>query len=654
LRLVWLLLFAACGRKTIELPALGDAASVVLLQENRELVEAHDLSLPNRRVAADDEDMLTLLLYREPLAALGLSEGALVHHDGEGGRALPDPDRAFAAEISGEWNETLADQSPLFRSFRLAPEPPAQCVARGGCYPAEELDCVRPCPAPAPPQAPRLPPAPMLLPCPAGWAEVDLDGVAICEPRPGQPETASCAAGTHPFLGGACRALTAPCAADGWPVPPPGRTVVWIRAGANGAGTRDDPVGTIDDAIAIAPPGAVLAVAAGRHVADVSLSDRELLGACADSIVEGEIDVAAGAIRALTIEGTMRVSGSLVLEEVATTGVSVDSGGFLDARGIVSSVRADAARITIAGSVLDALVLTAASATVADTLLLGETRAMGGRLVLQGSELRALTSSAGAEVFGEQVVIRGGTGTAILSEGHLTIRRAFIRAGEGNAISSSAGVVVADQILIEGGESGFSVERTNLLVTGSRIRGGTRALSAREGAEIHVDTTIVEDTSDYAFRIDGEVPRPGETYQLEDLELRGTRGGVRVLRPQIGRLSRVSMRELRGPAVYAEGTVDVVVEDLSIEAIVLACDPAASECGAVAGSGGMLDLDRFSISDADAAAVRLSAEAGAELTNGRIVRAPAGIAAFGARDPRGLLRAVIFEEVAAPCAPCGE
>jgi hypothetical protein len=666
-------LACACGTRTIELPELGDAKSLLLLLEDLTRVEAHDLEAPNRRVPAAGAGALTLLLYDESLVSLGLPEGTLVRHDAEDGRPLPVPARAFTGDLSGEWEASLADQSALFRSFRIAPEPPAQCAARSGCYPdAADRHCVRPCPLPAPPEPPLTPRAPVLVPCPAGWAEVDRASVTLCEPRPGEPELPACASGTHPFLGGACRAIGPPCAADGWPSPPSGRPVIWIRAGASGSGTRDDPIGTIAGAIAASARETVLAVAAGRYPEPVPLLDRELLGACASEvIVEGDVTAGAATIRALTIEGALRVSGSLSLEEAAVTGgIDVDPGASLDARAVVSFVRADAgAAVTITGSVLDAPIAAtfmSATATITGTLLAGETLAIGGRLHLAEDELlrrggAALTSSAAAFVSAEQIVVRGsGRGTAIHSSAGLRLQRAALLLGgsEGNAVSSSAGFVVVDRALIEDvKESALSVERTNLLVFGSRIRGVKRALSAREGAEIHVDTSIVEETTDYAFRIDGEVARPGETYQLEDLELFRTQGGARILRPQIGRLTRVAMIELSGPGIFAEGVPNVVVEDLSLDGVTLACAPAAADCGALAASGGTLDVDRFQIMGIGApgaAAVRLTAEAAAMLKNGRILHTPVGIAAFGARDARDLLRAVVFEDVGAPCDPCGE
>jgi hypothetical protein len=696
-------LLTACGRQTIELPDLRDARSVVLLIEAPRRVEAHDFALPNRRVPVDGAGELTLLAYEEGLAAIGLREGSVDAFEGEDARRLPYPDRALRSSVSDDWRATAATESELFRSFRFAPEAPADCLARGGCYPSkDDRACARPCPQPIAPEAPRLPalPLPVLTPCPAGWVEVERS-VTVCEPRFGEPVEPSCPSGGHPFLGGPCRAIGPPCPADGWPVPGAG-TVVWVRAGASGSGTRADPFGTIDAGLAASPPGGVVAIARGRYIENVLLDrGRTLLGACAaDTIVEGAITGADGSLRSLTIEGDVRATGHLVIGESSLrAGLEVAEGAEVDGDTVVVAGSAQAiavapnARVELRGSVIDAQVagsFESATATLADTLVSGELRVAAGRLSLESVELHrgggpALTSSASARIEARDVIVRGsGIGPAFESRAATLILTRTVVAGPmllvenevggtlelahvahfasgyaGNSISSSAGALTARQLLIEGvTESAFSVEETNVLVSASTIRGTGRAVTAREGAVIRVEKSVVEDAVDYAFRIDGPIDGPGEAYRLEDVEVRRAAGGIRLLRDDPGRISRVALVELTGPAIFAEGgsaAPDTRIDNLSITGTRLTCDAAADDCAAVALAGGTIRIDRFRIGDVAGAAIRAAAESSVELSNGVIAGAAVGLAVFGSgRDPRDLLRTITFEDVPSPCAPCGE
>lgn len=683
------------------MPPLEDARSLVLLLEgDAPAAEAHDLSEPNRRVAVEGADELTVLLYDDPLDAMAIDEGTLLPYTGSDGGNLPRPRRAFHRSVrGGEWRELEPEERHLFNGFRLHPVPPSACALRGGCLAhAEDLECVSPCPTPIAPAPPILPPSilPALLPCPSGWSVLERDGISACEPR----HEARCGAGTHPFIGGGCEPVGPPCEMDGWPFERKGRAVFFVREGGSGAGGRFDPFGSIDEAIHASKDGAIIAIAPGRYAESLRvIGGRELIGACAEEVVlEGSIDADGAALRSLAIKGVVRIAGRVELGALEIDGgLEVGERAELDATRIwvTSPERAfslrDGARANVESSGFDApvaLLATAATATITSTLLFGETRLTGGRLSIEASEMlrrggAALVSTAGAVVVGDHLVIRGpgveaavssapaalaltrtrveaeGAGFHVTAASHTTIEDAiFTRAtgaGEDAFLFADVGIVVARRVLVEGAPTAFSAIRSNLLVTASTIRGCGRGVFVQDSAEARVDTSVIEDTTDFAIEVEGAVDRPGDTYQLVDLELRRVGGGVGVTRVQVGRIERVAVSGTRGPglAIGGEASAPVVLaQDLAIEES--RCDGERATCAAIAVAGGAIELRHFALVDLEGTGVHIERDGAAVLTDGRIAQAPIGIASFAIDpDPHALLGSIVFEDVVAPCEPCG-
>src|SRR5688572_30778703 len=144
-------------------------------------------------------------------------------------------------------------------------------------------------PAPiAEPEPPRLDQlkTPMMTPCPAGWREVPPaeSGLpaAVCEPFPSGGGTI-CAIDQAHFPGTeGCARVGSECSSDEWASDlPSDRTVIYVRPGAAGNGTRSAPYGSIAAAIAATADGAVIALAKGAYDEAVAIDKAVTLwGAC--------------------------------------------------------------------------------------------------------------------------------------------------------------------------------------------------------------------------------------------------------------------------------------------------------------------------------------------------------------------------------------
>jgi len=132
------------------------------------------------------------------------------------------------------------------------------------------------------------PPAPAALPdlgCPDGWTTLDVAGTTVCEPW-SLEDGPGCTADEFRFPGdAACAPLGPDCPADGVPTDLPAGPVLHVRAGsAMGDGTLGAPLSTINDALAIAAAGDVIAVHTGTYpeALDLTMSGGiSVVGACA-------------------------------------------------------------------------------------------------------------------------------------------------------------------------------------------------------------------------------------------------------------------------------------------------------------------------------------------------------------------------------------
>ncbi len=186
------------------------------------------------------------------------------------------------------------------------------------------VDALRLPEMPAPPIAPALP---NLLPCPTGWREVTTTaGAVICDPFPATGEPV-CSGNTAFFPGeSGCTRIGSACPASGWaPNLPAATRTLYVRAngGNGGMGTQSNPYGQIDNAIAAATPGTLIALDVGTFADSLILPDGVTLwGACADTHIAGAINLTGGTTRIgnLTVRGKLVVqAGTHTLSDVIVT-----------------------------------------------------------------------------------------------------------------------------------------------------------------------------------------------------------------------------------------------------------------------------------------------------------------------------------------------
>ncbi len=215
--------------------------------------------------------------------------------------------------------------------------------------------------APTAPTAPTLPaePAlPVLGPCPTGWNEESVAGVAACTPP--ASDGVDCAPYEARFVDAAgCRRVGTACPADGFPeLPAEVTSVRYVRAGApaGGIGTRAAPYATIARALVGVTPGATIALGVGTYPEELELpAGVTLWGACAEQVIVGPSTpddtfpgvstIARGVVLKNLTLSTPRVAlwidgGEATVEDVVTRGADatawvVSNGGEVVARRVV-------------------------------------------------------------------------------------------------------------------------------------------------------------------------------------------------------------------------------------------------------------------------------------------------------------------------------
>jgi hypothetical protein len=447
------------------------------------------------------------------------------------------------------------------------------------------LGCAGAAADPGSPAAPAVdPPALVDWSCPRGWdgARVPAEGAAtplVCRPP---AYAATCPDGRMPAIGTTdCAWIGDACPAGDFPTGlPEGERVVYVRAGAGGDGRAPtSPIGSISQAIELAAEGAVVAIAKGEYVENVSVTKRlTLWGACARDVIvrgtergEGVLAVGRGGdatVRNLTVRGDHR-------------GVFVGPGGGLNAIGI-RVVDARGYGILVRGGSASV-----AQALVADTRADADgTRGRGvqsdsaGRLTLTGAYV-ARSREGGAIAFDPRtdlalvdVVVAdtletspgasNGDGLLAMDGARITGARVWIaRSRGGGAVAQGAGssialvdAVVADAVDRDCGEGGCTggvsaqlgsrVELTRTIVENNRAwgvlgsgaksvvtmndvviartrggwgnAGGGWGLALVEGAELRADRAIVSGNRTAGLLADGA----GTTFTARDLVVAGT------------------------------------------------------------------------------------------------------------------------------------
>lgn len=477
------------------------------------------------------------------------------------------------------------------------------------------------------PVEPTAPEAPIWA-CPTGWSEVTIADARACELP---PAVRDCGRGRAHFVGGAgCEDVGSACPSEGDFADGVSDDAIFVRPGADGVGTRASPFGTLDDALAIASDGDVIALSVGAHDAAAQLPDGvRIVGACAartflvgvpdtdfalglgsgrsatieDLTIEGAeiaIGVAGEAtIRGVVIESTVgagiavTATGRATLEEVVVRGVrpAGTSGGmalFVDGGAV------EGTRVILEDAVRSALRVTGGEVTLddvrADAIPFGTLErgagawVTGGEVTLRRVDLRGATNTA-VEVAGGVLRLSDVLATELVEVdppgnfalyardgATLEIDRAFVRGPGWLVHGDDATLAVRDVLLV--GEPGGRLYAEHVgLVSFSSPFTLERALI------VDTDSGVLAH-GPFDFSIDPEDPPPPPadpiTFAIDDLRLVGVGRhvrfgyGVSLDLPFVGRVARVSAEGLKGITLDVSG--DVIIEDARVVAPVAGGD----------------------------------------------------------------------------------
>ena len=467
------------------------------------------------------------------------------------------------------------------------------------------------------------PAPPVLTPCPAGWSEVTVGGVVVCDPTPGG--VADCEDGEARFPGSAaCEPVGHACPAGEFADDLPSTAVLHVRPGASGDGSRASPFGTIAAALGAASAGTTIALAKGTY--DESLRMRSgvtVRGACAAETIlqwrtprgEGSIVAAAGVTGAVVadlsvrrsdnigarVAGELRLEG-VVIEEAMLFGLAV-LGGRVEAEGLLVRATRTFDGDQGGGAVVEGGTLIATRAVLTENHQYGLAVGAGSRAELTDVASRAQVVGARAGLAAGVVAESGGT---------ITGTRLELSGARGvAALASGGGVIELTDALVrgtraDGAEHGFGLGSTGGVVRATRVwidgNQGT-AVSALSGAEVSLTDAV----------IGGTVAPP---------LLPGWAVGVQVADRSAGVLERVLVEGGMSAGVLVLGVEGDAPADTSLRATDLGVrdivDEGTSGVGVYVASAGA-ELSRIRIERATEAAMIANAGAHLRLEHARIL-----------------------------------
>jgi hypothetical protein len=369
---------------------------------------------------------------------------------------------------------------------------------------------------------PAPPAMPVMTPCPEGWRAVTGDhGVEVCAPFP-DTGAESCGPGEAHFPGTpGCTPVGAACPAGDFAEDlPTDAPVLYVLEGATGgSGTEAAPFGTIQDAIAAASAGTVIAIGKGTYDAGFLVyTNFTFWGACA-----AETILTAGS--SPTGDAVLEIRAGNVRVRNLTIGPA-------DRPGLMARVAA--ASVDIDGVVIDQV-------TTGNVAALG-----GGRITARRVVLRDPQNT------------RGTTRALIVDGGEVEVRQALIEGAHETGVfvsGESSRLVISDAAI-----------RDTRGVDGNLGRG----IQVQMGGSIELRRSVIERNLDLGMMIDGP-----STATIEDVVIRGTRarpsdstaGRGMQLQGATVTLSRVHLEDNTevGLFVGEEAGTTVSVSDLVIE-----------------------------------------------------------------------------------------
>ena len=435
-------------------------------------------------------------------------------------------------------------------------------------------------PEPALPAAP-APPEPVSLgPCPEGWS-LSADEPAECLPWP-VDAPAACEGASALLPGEAdCTPIGLPCPAGDWADGLPDEGVIFVRPdGAPDApGTREEPLGSVRAALALAGPGDTVAVAQGTWDEAVHVpADVTLRGACAAGTLLWVSTHSGGTVVDVT-------RGGVVVRDLAIGGavVGVKVHGRLASARLESVLVQGATQIGI--GVWDGAALQAEDVVVRDTapdpdslnngrgisvetggtvelrrVALEHNRENGAIVRDEGSELamtdsvvrdtqveqsngdvgRGLEASGGALATLTRVVLERNRTSGIFAALEAVVQLEDVRVLDtsvGNTADVTTGLLVlwdaaitGERVVVRGSaETGVSAAEGGLVVLRDAIIRDTaprptdglfgRALDVQGPSHVELDGALLEGNHEIAVFCG----RPGAELVLTDTTIRGTR-----------------------------------------------------------------------------------------------------------------------------------
>lgn len=641
-----LLALAGCIDTTsIALPPIDDGIQTIVLVASRpngrtvdtfyaEVFAVSDALTWPRGLPGDV--VLTVLYYREALAALGFTPGPLKLADSSTRvpRFLPDAEERWGLVLPGAatWSALTREQVPSVQIEGFLPE---ECITNAdACWSAEA--CVIPCDAPAPiaaPAAPALPTPPTDGPCPNGWtlsAPTEL-GATLCAP---DYLDVTCPIGQVPtFDDATCAPVGSTCPVGQYPdgVEAMGRPVVWVLPGAlGGDGSLGAPAGTLVEALSLAPDGAVVALARGTYAATATLSARRelsIVGACAsDTELDGALTIVGSSgieLRDVHLRGPSTAAALRVRESVASlegvwiegpwTGLELRTSTVTVARSLITGQRDVAGNsgvIAYLGSVvtLDRVAIDDAGGVAARILGAGTRASMTRVSIRRARDVGIIVSS--ASLGAEALVVEDSVRSAIhvAHRGRVSLDRAVLRGNSelprpGLTVTTTSSADLRHTWLVDHSPSHLTLlEGSSASITESILSGQGPAIGGLLTPSVAVwrGALTLERVTVERYGGTGLDVNQG-TLDATDVATSGcasteTCGVAMDLRNVESRLTRVRVLRARGHAITLyNASDDGLWRDLTVEGTALRGVEAEQAAALLVRSIGGLTLERAAI-----------------------------------------------------------
>ena len=424
---------------------------------------------------------------------------------------------------------------------------------------------------PEPPAAPAVAEMVTLEPCPAGWRAIPGGGASatVCWPWPAESPNPCGDAEAH-FPGeDACARVGAACPSGDWPEGlPAGATVLHVREGAAlGDGSPTSPLGTVSEALAVAAPGSIVAIARGTYDEALTVpAGVTLWGACAAGVT----------LTSSTMGPTVRVGGAdVVVRDVRITGsgngVVVAAGGSCLLRDAI--VTATGIGILAAGGAS----MDASSVVVRDTAPLSDTTLGLGLVAMEGALVRVSRASLARNRLAAAYATDAGTALVLEDVAILDTRSEASSAtfGRGIGVEDAASVTAERVFVDQSRDIAIAIVDGSVTLTDVVVRdvlGSDADGSLGRGAHFYRSIATMTRVLIERARESGVLVATESTLAGDQLVVRDTRarlsddlegGGVYVQAAASATLSRVSLERNVKTGMFVIGfRTEATVADL--------------------------------------------------------------------------------------------